>query len=170
MYTKVGKIVKEKWRDILFYFSRELKHPLTYPDYVMISVTNRCNLRCKTCDVYNLPNDNELTLDEIKRIIDQIKKNFPLSIVVLSGGEIFVREDIFEILRYICLNNLKVDLSTNATLLNESKIKEIIRNKVHFLCISLDGATPEAHDSIRGSGTFSKVLQVLRLINNINTN
>jgi len=86
-------------------------------------------------------------------VIDELKEaNF--THLKITGGEPFIRKDLIEILEYILNKGLYVDVSTNASLIDEAKalrLKEIGMPLVH---VSLDGHNVELHEKVRGKGTF----------------
>ncbi|MBT0666560.1 radical SAM protein [Geobacter pelophilus] len=128
------------------------------PLFVHIEVTHRCNVKCAMCyqDVKLSP-QNELTLQEIKHIIDQLPKWCILS---LTGGEPFLREDIASILEY-GMKRGKCSLVTNGSLIKDSHIDMIVRNRLLLMAVSIDGMQ-ETHDSIRRSpGLFDKAVEAL---------
>ncbi|HJX30750.1 MAG TPA: radical SAM protein [Thermodesulfobacteriota bacterium] len=123
------------------------------PDMVMFEPTQRCNLNCRMCfqDHGLMARQRELTPDQIADFFDR----YPyLKKVTLIGGEIFLRSDIMDIIRFLD-NTRDIVLSTNATLIHDSDI-DMLRHCRHIfgICISLDG--PKAiHELIRNApGSF----------------
>lgn len=132
---------------------------------ITIRVTKGCNLKCIQCySVSGQKLKNELSLEEIKNIIDQGKKLGVIRIF-LTGGEPLIRPDIDEILKYADDNELAIYMSTNGTLFNK-KIISTLKNLKHLrtLQISIDGLK-ETHDLIRGvKGTFDKAITWAKFI------
>ena len=66
------------------------------------NITQRCNFKCKHCYSSAVlgSTDNELSTEEIYQIVDQFKK-LKVPVILLSGGEPFMRDDLFEIIAYI---------------------------------------------------------------------
>ena len=79
--------------------------------------------------------------------------------LILSGGEPLLRPDIFLIARHGVALGLRVSLASNGTLLTPQVADEIAASGISRVSISLDGATPEKHDLIRGKGSFQAALQ-----------
>ena len=133
------------------------------PISVFFEVTFRCNLRCIHCYVVN-SDKNELSLDEIKQILDQIS-DLGCLFLTLSGGEILVRDDFFEIAAYARKKGLCLRLFTNGTLIdrdNISRIKELMPIAVE---VSLYGACSPVHDSItQVRGSFNRTLNAITLL------
>ncbi len=129
-----------------------------------IRVTMACNLRCKQC--YAIAGEklkNELSLKEIKKVMDELKKLGAIRIFI-TGGEPFARPDILEILKYADKNNFAIYISTNGTLVTPEIIKSLKSLKhLRTFQISIDGIG-KTHDLIRGvKGTYKKALKTIKL-------
>lgn len=131
---------------------------------VSFSLTNRCNLKCDYCCVDSkIENKDYLDTNQLKKAIDNIVKLNP-RVLTISGGEPMLRQDFFEILAYTKEKfKGKIILSTNATLIKNNKIDEII-NGLHAIEISLDGYDELSCSKIRGKGVFGKVINTAKLI------
>ncbi len=159
---------------------RSLYHRLSYampdgyalPFYtIRFELTYRCNIRCRMCFIseylrrYNLlsihSSEDELTTEEIARVIKQMP--YRKSLAILTGGEIFIRDDIWEILEHATQRVFCV-LGTNATMINKEMAEDLIKLGVISLWIGLDGAE-ERHDFMRGEkGAFKKTTEGIRII------
>jgi radical SAM protein with 4Fe4S-binding SPASM domain len=84
--------------------------------------------------------------------------------VVVSGGEPFLRPDIFEILEELQRRAVPVLLITNGTRIQETEAKRLGVIKPWRVQVSLDGSTAEIHDRIRGAGAFDKTINAIRLL------
>ncbi|NYZ78556.1 radical SAM protein [Candidatus Micrarchaeota archaeon] len=127
---------------------------LDFPYILNFAVTYRCNLKCKMCNIWKQKCNNELELSEIDKIF-QNQSNF--SWIRLTGGEIFLRDDIVEIVDIISSYNKDLFLLTTPTNgycknLIIKKVKEIMDLNIpkYIITVSLDG-TEEIHDFIRGT-------------------
>lgn len=148
------------------YLSRILNKPLVKPQTVTLTLTTKCNLRCIMCDHWKLKNQEELSLNKIKSIIDQIKK-WGIKEIELSGGEPFMRKDIWKIISYISSKNIGMNITTNGTLLNRRDIRKLFDYKINRLQISLDGLS-KAHDKIRGvKGAYKKTIETVKVIDSM---
>jgi len=137
-----------------FYEYVKIQKNIDSPLNMILFVTTKCNSRCKHCFFWkNLNNDEELTLDEIEKISFSLKK--PLSTLILSGGEPFLREDIAKICKSFSKNNRtkRIVIPTNGFLTDRicEKTEEILNNCDSKIAIqvSLDGMK-KTHDEIRG--------------------
>lgn len=160
--NKINRI-KELYK---LYFSRVLNKPLVKPNTVTLTLTSKCNLRCVMCDYWRLKKQEEISLKEIKSLINQIKE-WDVKEIELSGGEPFMRKDIWEIIEYASSKGLGMNITTNGTLLNEKNIKKLFNYKINRLQISLDGIG-KTQDKIRNiQGTYKKIVDTVKRINNI---
>ncbi|MFH2145462.1 MAG: radical SAM protein, partial [Candidatus Omnitrophota bacterium] len=144
-------------KNIEFYFGRLIGFPLTTPEHVYFSLTNRCNLQCRMCDIYKNPDskENEQSTSEVKAIIAQIK-NMSINHIIFSGGEPLLRHDVLDLVEFAVAKGIgMVDIITNGTLLKDKSIKKIIKSKLNHITISLDGLG-KINDEIRGKGVFEK--------------
>jgi heme b synthase len=121
------------------------------PRLVAWELTGRCNLNCVHCraSASDKVDPNELSTEEIKATIDDIA-GFCKPILILTGGEPLIREDVFEIARHATEKGLRVVLGTNGTLLTSEVVGKLKDSGVQRVSISIDCAFAEEHDSFRG--------------------
>lgn len=136
------------------------KRPL--PKTIFFNITNRCDSNCRHCYVDSGKTSNEMNKEEIFSMIDDLSSS-GIKKLIINGGEPFMREDLFEIIEACNVAGLSVSLTTNGKRLNYDDIRRL-SGKLRMLSFSLDGATSETHDYLRGDdGSFEKVLKNLRL-------
>ena len=129
-------------------------------------INNECNLNCKHCRVSEKNDNEKLSLKEAKSLLAECWYN-GITMLNLSGGEPFLRDDIFEILDY-AEKFEDIVITTNGTLLNKEKCKKLSTYKNIKLSISLDGLE-ETHDKFRRKkGAFKKVIDILPVLNKNN--
>lgn len=129
------------------------------PLFVSWQITERCNLRCKYCDYWMGKKEEELTTQEIFKIIDELHSLGTLGIS-FTGGEPLLRGDIGEILTYAKIKNIITKINTNGLLIPE-KIREI--KGAEQINLSFDG--PEhIHDQIRGLGSYKALLEAIKVL------
>ena len=135
------------------------------PNHVNFLLTHRCNFTCDYCYVPFDSYSEELSTEEVIRIISLLYERGVFS-VDLTGGEPLLREDIMEILEYC--NDLDIDagLATNGTLLTAEKIDELskIWDRKRSVHVSVDASTPEKFFQITGSKDFFKVLECTKAL------
>jgi radical SAM protein with 4Fe4S-binding SPASM domain len=133
-----------------------------------LEVTFRCNLRCVHCYVgkqrSGTPNLQEMSTNEIYRILDQITEAGCLWLL-LTGGEPLVRPDLLEIYSYARRKGLIVTLFTNGTLLTE-RIADALAEMPPFLTeITLYGNTQETYERVTGiPGSHARCLHGIDLL------
>jgi mycofactocin radical SAM maturase len=127
-------------------------------------MTLKCNLKCAHClSDSGAAAADELTTQECRRLIDQMT-HMKVFQVNIGGGEPFFREDFFELLQYAHDKQLVTCVSTNGTLVDDTLAKKLSRLKMLYLQVSLDGATAQVNDGIRGKGTYEKILQAMECL------
>lgn len=123
-------------------------------------VTRTCNLACIHCRAAALdrPYENELTTEECFRLLDNIE-TFASPIIILTGGEPLLRQDIFDIASYGNQKGFRMTMAVNGTLLSMEMAKRMIAAGIQRISISLDGATAASHDAFRRvKGAFDGAL------------
>lgn len=132
------------------------------PVYVQFYVTARCNFTCRQCNVIYANSDvRECTLDEIERIADNLSA-IGVAIVLLTGGEPFLRADLPEIIRIFLDRGIHVRMQTNGTASVEA-IRKAIAYGGNDVSISLDTLRPELQDAINGGipGSWQRALRTI---------
>ncbi len=128
--------------------------------------TRRCNLSCKHCRATseNHPYDNEIGTTASLQLLDQIRET-GTPIVILTGGEVLLRKDIFEIGAHGTDIGLRMVMATNGTLITEEITQKMKDSGIQRVSVSLDGSTSESHDVFRGAhGSFASALQGIDLV------
>ena len=125
-----------------------------------IYLTNNCNLRCKHCFVFaSTAFENELSIEEINNLIYRCKES-GCNKIILTGGEATIRQDFGSIVRYSHELGMYVQVLSNGTLWNYSRVKELSRY-IDEVQISVDGYDEESMSKIRGVGVFDKALETV---------
>mgnify|MGYP000859442034 CR=1 FL=1 len=104
------------------------------------NTTKRCNLYCKHCYRESGPDEDtvkELSTEEGKKLIDEIKKA-GFRILILSGGEPLLREDIYELVAKTKTAGLVPAMGSNGTLLTKEAANELKKNGLAGIAISVD--------------------------------
>lgn len=123
-------------------------------------VTRSCNLSCIHCRASSEfgPYEGELTTDQCFKLVDDIA-SFSKPVIILTGGEPLMREDIFDIASYVDKKGLRVVLATNGTLVTEDISVKMLESGIRRVSISIDGLDAKRHDAFRGvSGAFEKAM------------
>lgn len=114
------------------------------PKDAYLQVNFACNAKCVMCDIWKNPYMGKK--DTLISIINKLSDlNFEW--ITLWGGEPLLHPDIDELIIYAKNKNLKVQIITNGSLLNNHI--EIVSKYVDNLVVSIDSGLPEIHDKIR---------------------
>lgn len=137
---------------------------ISKPPYVYLKITERCNSRCRHCHIRKAKNDTkELDTNQWKCIILKLKKWIGPFYLKISGGEPFLREDLFEIINFAHSKHIFTSVITNGSLL-PIRFEELSKSNLSRLTISLDGVTAETHDFFRGSGSFKRIIPSINIL------
>jgi radical SAM protein with 4Fe4S-binding SPASM domain len=142
-----------------------IKKPLSIyaPFLVVWDFTHKCNLKCKHC--YSESGgirEEELTTAEAMDVVDQLA-DAGVTALAFSGGEPLTRKDFFQVAEHAVERGLYVSVATNGTLLTREMARKLKLAKIHYVEISIDGATAKTHDAFRGvQGAFDGAVTGLR--------
>jgi 12,18-didecarboxysiroheme deacetylase len=145
--------------DALRYGSEKHRRPV-----VVWNMTRSCNLKCIHCysSSQNIRYSNELTTDEGKRLISDLA-SFGSPVLLFSGGEPIVREDLPELAEFAVNKGMRVVISTNGTLLTRKVAHNFRKIGVSYVGVSIDGMQ-KTHDSFRGvKGAFDMTMNGIRI-------
>lgn len=146
-------------------YHTEFNDSTSRPINAEISINEACNLRCRHC-FQSSYEKKFMSIKDFCSIIDELVEN-EIFEINLIGGEVFLNNDIFEMISYCSSLNLPVNITTNATLLNKDSIRLISKHNYLRIYVSLDGFE-NTHDVIRGKDVFKKVDKNLRLLKEYN--
>ena len=138
--------------------------PLSAGPYMAeLDITYQCNCRCQMCQRWKDPRTGELSLDEYKQLAVLLHEMGSHQISI-AGGEPLLRDDVFDIIENFSARKMSVNLCTNGILIKKHH-DEICKSGPTCVTVSLDGASAESHDQIRGiPGSY---LQIEEGINRI---
>ncbi len=131
------------------------------PLSVHIDLTWRCNEGCVHCYLdHSIGND--MDTDEVKRVLDQLAEAGAM-FLTLSGGEIMLRKDIFEIVAHARALLFDVKLKTNGILIGESEADRFAELGVRQVNISIYSHLPEVHDAVTlVPGSFARSIEAVK--------
>ncbi len=130
---------------------------------VIWNLIRRCNLTCKHCYSNSADKEfnGELNGDQIRAVMDDLYA-FGVRVLVLSGGEPLLRDDIFSLARHAKAKGFYVGLSSNGTLIDEARADAIAEVGFDYVGVSIDGMR-ETHDRFRRMpGAYDSALASLR--------
>jgi radical SAM protein with 4Fe4S-binding SPASM domain len=142
---------------------------VTVPHVVAWNITRRCNLACAHCYIsagsWHSAAD-ELPTDECLRIVDEILAANPSPMLILSGGEPLVRNDLETIAAHASTGGATVVVGTNGTGLTDERIASLKAAGVQGVAISIDSLNPVYHDRFRhGTGALADTLAAVDRLN-----
>lgn len=158
-------MISQKIHDSSFCASCYFRSIATPPyKKIMLQLTEKCNLCCKHCFVSSTSSGNEMEYDKIENILLPHLIQANVKKVTLTGGEPFVFSRLLDVIRLLNNNNIQISICTNASLITEKFLDEILDiNKIHFN-VSLDGFSNSSHGAFRGNSD-EKIFK--RIISNI---
>lgn len=130
---------------------------------VVWNATRRCNLRCVHCysQSQDLEYPGELTTAEGKALIDDLAA-FGAPVLLFSGGEPLLRQDLLEVATYAVGQGMRAVLSTNGTLITPQTARELKAIGLSYVGVSLDGME-STNDRFRGmKGAFGAAMEGIR--------
>ncbi|WP_066500524.1 radical SAM protein [Abyssisolibacter fermentans] len=166
IYTTKGIIETEKLIQINEKYNLGSFHEYNAPINVTLELLARCNQKCIHC--YNnsgrQSNINELTIEEWKNVCRQIGEMNVFS-CVLSGGEPTLLGDaLFDILDVLDKYDIALGMNTNGYLINEQLVKKFKNYNFEWVQVSIDGASEEVHNKIRGVDCWEHALRAADII------
>jgi AdoMet-dependent heme synthase len=136
---------------------------LGVPMSVQLDLTYRCNERCVHCYLDH-DDHGEMTTAEIKHLLDEMAEA-GVFMLTLSGGEIFLRKDFFEILEHARRLTFCIKLKTNAIMIHEREAARIRDLGVESIQISIYSHRPEVHDAITlVHGSLKRSVDAIRFL------
>jgi radical SAM protein with 4Fe4S-binding SPASM domain len=133
------------------------------PWSVHVDLTYRCNERCIHCYLDH-EDHGEMNTQEIKRVLEQLAQTGTL-FLTFSGGEIFLRSDLFELLEFARSLHFDISLKTNALLIDIERARKLRELSVRKIQISIYSAQPEVHDAItKVRGSLERTLAAIRFL------
>ena len=136
---------------------------------VVWNCTRTCNLKCMHCyaDSDSRKYEGELTTKEAKAFIKDLHE-FKVPVILFSGGEPLVREDLFDLIQYAGNYKIRGTISTNGTLIDKDIAKRIKQSGASYVGISLDGIGSNHDEFRRSKGSFDKALNGIRNCREVN--
>ena len=131
------------------------------PMNLSVCLTNKCNAKCKFCDAFN--NQWEIS----NKIYEELMFLIPyLNTVAWSGGEVFLYKNFKNLFDLAKKNNVIQEIVTNAMLLDENWINEIVSSNTK-LAISIRSVYKTNYENLTNGANFSKLIEILKYIDSI---
>ncbi len=138
------------------------------PAYVQFYVTARCNLACEQCNIiYANADQEEVSIDECRQIAMNLAK-IGTSVVLLTGGEPFMRRDLPQICKIFLENGIHPRIQSNGYVKRE-QLEAVATVGVKDISVSLDSLVPNIQNSINGgyAKSWEKAIQTVAMVNEI---
>jgi len=139
------------------------------PKLIAWEVTRSCNLDCIHCRAAARfgPYPNELTTEECLKFLDDVA-SFSNPIMILTGGEPMMRDDIWEIAGYGTKLGMRMVMAPCGFLVTEETAKRMVEVGIKRVSFSIDGATAESHDAFRRvRGAFDSVIKAIENVKKV---
>lgn len=162
------EIKKQKMEELYEYRKYLYEHPKLY--HLFLEVTSRCNARCEHCGSscgYEKPK-NEISKEKLMETLKEISEHYDASEILLNvtGGEPFLRKDLFEIMDYAVSLGYRWGITSNGILIDEELVNKIVKSKMSTISISIDGLK-ETHEAFRKvPGVWDKIIKGIKLMLN----
>lgn len=135
------------------------------PTQITLLTNETCNFRCRTCFAWTKQEKNVLSLSEIQNVLIDLKAWLGAFRIEIAGGEVFLRKDIGEILRFTKSLGIHISLVTNGSLINKENA-QILVETCDVVNLSLNGLFPETHDYMRGvEGAHALMMTAIENLN-----
>ncbi|WP_299571644.1 mycofactocin radical SAM maturase [uncultured Williamsia sp.] len=140
----------------------QFERGLDAPICLTWELTYACNLACVHCLSSSGKRDpRELSTEQCKAIIDELQR-MQVFYVNIGGGEPTVRSDFWELVDYATAHQVGVKFSTNGLRITPEIAARLAASDYVDVQISLDGATAEVNDAVRGAGSFDMAVRALQ--------
>ena len=142
----------------------EARTGIKAPRIVAWEITRSCNLACAHCRAaaHCAPYEGELSLDECKRVMDDIASICD-PILILTGGEPLMRADIFDIIDYARALGMHPVIGTNGTLIDDAMAARIAEHGIPRVSVSIDFPDAAGQDAFRGqAGAYEAAIAGMR--------
>lgn len=152
--------------------SRAVSTPVEKPRVVYVTAENRCNLKCKSCAIWEDMADTDdhgeprLAEDEMFRLIDKVKDWGGVQHLAFDTiGEPLLDKSFEQYVAHANRRGLGTSTVTNGMPLTETRAMEVLKSGLQYISFSIDSPLAEIHDEIRGqNGAFEKTVRAIRLL------
>ena len=139
----------------------QFQYGLDAPICLTWELTYACNLSCVHCLSSSGRRDpRELTTAECRAVIDELER-MQVFYVNIGGGEPTVRPDFWDLVDYATAHHVGVKFSTNGIKITPDRADRLAASDYVDVQISLDGATAEVNDAVRGAGSYATALRAM---------
>ena len=144
--------------------SYRMDRRLNKPSQVSLLITDICAARCSMCEMWKLQENNELSIDEWKTVLDRLREWLGPFFLVISGGEPFQKKGFFDFLAHCREIGIKTKVSSNGMYLTPKACERVLEVGPDFLSLSIDHFDKDVHDAIRGVPLYDRCVEALRIL------
>jgi MoaA/NifB/PqqE/SkfB family radical SAM enzyme len=150
--TRAYELVQYRLQD----WSLRTGRNLSKPTFICIKLTMRCNARCRHCDIYKPEHTTgELSTEQWIEVLGRLRSWLgPGAPITFTGGEIYLRRDVFDVLGAAASHGFALHLLSNGWLMNEERCDRSMALDPRTFQVSLDGEVDATHDFLRGIEGF----------------
>ena len=144
---------------------RMMVYKMAFPVTANLAITHKCQCQCVHCsaDPFKDPTRRELSVEEIKKVVDG-SLELGASLIIYVGGEPMLREELYELIRYVDKSKAVPMIFTNGLLLTRENVKRLKEAGLYSLNISIDHNEALMHDEFRKVvGCYEKAFEGARL-------
>jgi mycofactocin biosynthetic radical S-adenosylmethionine protein MftC len=142
--------------------AEQFQYGLAAPICLTWELTYACNLACVHCLSSSGRRDSrELSSAQCRALIDEMER-MQVFYVNIGGGEPTVRPDFWDLVGYATAHHVGVKFSTNGVKITPAIARRLAASDYVDVQISLDGATAEVNDAVRGAGSYATALRAIR--------
>ena len=141
--------------------TEQFKGGLAAPICLTWELTYACNLQCVHClSASGRRDPRELSTQECMRVVDELERML-VFYANIGGGEPTLRPDFWDLLDYSVAHHVGIKFSTNGVRLDKRAARRLAGTDYVDVQISIDGATAEVNDAVRGAGSFATARQAM---------
>ncbi|MCF6150104.1 MAG: radical SAM protein [Candidatus Kuenenia sp.] len=140
---------------------RMMLSKMAFPVTANLAITHKCQCQCIHCsaDPFIDYTKKELTVEEIKTVVDGAL-DLGASLIIYVGGEPMLREDLYDLIRYVDKTKAIPMIFTNGIMLTEENVQRLAKAGLFSLNISIDSSEPELHNEFRAvPGCYQKAFE-----------
>jgi MoaA/NifB/PqqE/SkfB family radical SAM enzyme len=130
---------------------REIKIPHPSLRYLLLNISNKCNLACRHCYLGN-PENSEMDIEIFENAVSQFETMGGLKLMI-SGGEPLLHSRFWEFMEILSSYELRVEVLSNGTLIDEETARKL-SGYAHEVQVSIDGIY--SHEMLRGKGSYAR--------------
>jgi len=140
---------------------------------ISFEANNACNLQCAHClreEIWTRTENVHIAPALVDKVLGEARRMYATKTVVFTGGEVPIHPKLTQLIDICCDHGLTWQITTNG--IRKEPIAKLLRDerrrdKLGLVAISIDGASEESHDRIRGQGSFRKTMKTIAYLHAI---